>query len=245
VDLDWPSYGAGRTRGAPWFLLSALALAAAGFRVLMHGTNEFSGGMTVAQGLDAIGVAPAASPGEACPLLAETRFAYLPIAILCPAMAGLLGVRRLLGLRSPVNTVCRLLDPADAPASVDGVFHPPYIETHLAAAELLGRARLLVLKGGGGEAERNPRRPVPAHIWAAGHGRSEILLPALAQGEPDAAEPDFAALWQGDVRHEETEARIVGTIALGLLAMDRGGDAEAWQVWRDRHGFAGALTRRA
>ena len=28
VDLDWPSYGAGRTRGAPWFLLAALALAA-------------------------------------------------------------------------------------------------------------------------------------------------------------------------------------------------------------------------
>ncbi len=26
VALDWPSYGAGRTRGAPWFLLSALAL---------------------------------------------------------------------------------------------------------------------------------------------------------------------------------------------------------------------------
>src|ERR1700723_814098 len=24
VELDWPSYGAGRTRGAPWFLLSAL-----------------------------------------------------------------------------------------------------------------------------------------------------------------------------------------------------------------------------
>src|SRR3954470_17609861 len=29
VDLDWPSYGAGRTRGAPWFLLAALALALA------------------------------------------------------------------------------------------------------------------------------------------------------------------------------------------------------------------------
>src|SRR5215470_5963832 len=30
IDLDWPSYGAGRTRGAPWFLLAALALARAG-----------------------------------------------------------------------------------------------------------------------------------------------------------------------------------------------------------------------
>ncbi|MFC7544335.1 hypothetical protein ACFQU2_39705 [Siccirubricoccus deserti] len=40
VELDWPSYGAGRTRGAPWFLLAALALGRAGHRVLMHGSNE-------------------------------------------------------------------------------------------------------------------------------------------------------------------------------------------------------------
>src|SRR4051794_30576218 len=39
VALDWPSYGAGRTRGEPWFLLAALALAHAGFPVLMHGSN--------------------------------------------------------------------------------------------------------------------------------------------------------------------------------------------------------------
>src|ERR1700722_9341240 len=37
VDLDWPSYGAGRTRGAPGFLLAALALARSGVTVLMHG----------------------------------------------------------------------------------------------------------------------------------------------------------------------------------------------------------------
>src|SRR3984957_16982070 len=46
VDLDWPSYGAGRTRGAPWFLLSALALARAGTTVVMHGSNDFSAGIT-------------------------------------------------------------------------------------------------------------------------------------------------------------------------------------------------------
>jgi anthranilate phosphoribosyltransferase len=245
VDLDWPSYGAGRTRGAPWFLLAALALAASGFRVLMHGTNEFSGGMTVEEGLAALGMAPCGSVEAAVEAVEGVRFAYLPIGVLCPGVARLLGVRRLLGLRSPINTMARLLDPGDAPASVDGVFHPPYIEVHLAAAELLGRPRLLVLKGGGGEAERNPRRSVPAHIWAAEHGRTELLLPSLASGEADPGEPDFAALWRGEQRHAETEARVVGTIALGLLAMGRGGDAEAWQIWRDRHGFADALTRRA
>src|ERR1700709_520145 len=57
VDLDWPSYGAGRTRGAPWFLLSALALARSGITVLMHGSNDFSSGIPVEDGLAALGVA--------------------------------------------------------------------------------------------------------------------------------------------------------------------------------------------
>ncbi len=69
----------------------------------------------------------------------------------------------------------------DAPASVDGVFHPPYIAVHLGASVLLGRHRLLVVKGGGGEAERNPSKPMMAHLLSAA-GRSELELPALLPG---------------------------------------------------------------
>lgn len=236
VDLDWPSYGAGRTRGAPWFLLAALALAASGYRVLMHGTNAFSGGMSVTQALALLGLSPAQSADDARRLLEAGGFAYIPVQALCARIDELLGVRRVLGLRSPINTVARLLDPGDAPAGVDGVFHPPYIETHLSAAEILGRPRLLVLKGGGGEAERNPRRSVAVHLWVAGRGRAEQVLAPLPLGEPDLQEPDLAALWRGEQRHEETEGRIVATIALGLLAMGRGGDAEARQIWQDRPG---------
>ena len=235
VDLDWPSYGAGRTRGAPWFLLAALALAASGVRVLMHGSNEFSGGMTVPQALERLGLAPAESALQAGLMLSEGNFAYLPIACLCPPVAHLLGLRRLFGLRSPINTVARLLDPADAAAGVDGVFHPPYIETHLATAELLGRPRLLVLKGGGGEAERNPSRPVAAHLWVHGLGRQSLALPAVEGfADPGGGEPDVAQVWQGTVAAPAFEARIVGTIALGLLALGRGGDAEARAIWQAR-----------
>jgi anthranilate phosphoribosyltransferase len=242
IDLDWPSYGAGRTRGAPWFLLSALALAGAGFRVLMHGSNEFSGGITVTQALASLGQSPASTIDDACQQLAVAGFAYVPADVLCPTLAELLGVRRLLGLRSPINTVARLLNPGDAPAGVDGVFHPPYIETHLSAAELLGRQRLLVLKGGGGEAERNPRRSVAAHLWVAGKGRAEHMLPPLPLEEGPSPEPDLAAIWRGEQRHAETEARIVATIALGLLAMGRGGDSEAAHIWNERSGRSSHAT---
>ncbi len=236
VDLDWPSYGAGRTRGAPWFLLAALALAASGTRVLMHGTNAFTGGMSVAEALARLGREPARSVEDAQARLERDRFAYLPIELLCPPLAELLGLRRLLGLRSPMNTVARLLDPARAPAGVDGVFHPPYIEVHLEAAERLGRPRLLVLKGGGGEAERTPHRPVTAHLWSAGTGRSELLLPALTTAAPQReAEPDIAAIWQGTAQDADIEARVHATIALGLLATGQGSDRHAPQIWATRH----------
>jgi anthranilate phosphoribosyltransferase len=232
ADLDWPSYGAGRTRGAPWFLLSALALAAAGVRVLMHGTNEFTGGITVPDALVRLGMSPSGSGDDAVARLERDHFAYLPAAVLSPALANLLGLRRLLGLRSPLNTVARLLDPAHAPAGVDGVFHPPYIETHLAVAERLGRPRLLVLKGGGGEAERNPAKPVSVQLWTRAKGRQEVLLPASFQGDMGGDEPDIADIWLGRVRHAGIEARIIATIEMAALAMGR--DLDAAAVWRDR-----------
>ncbi len=232
ADLDWPSYGAGRTRTAPWFLLAALALADSGVRILMHGTNEFTGGLTVTDALLRLGLTPATNAAEAAARLDRDRFAYLPVAALSPMLAHLLGLRRLLGLRSPLNTVARLLDPAGAPAGVDGVFHPPYIETHLAVAERLARPRLLVLKGGGGEVERNPRKPVAAHLWTAQHGRHTLALPAFWNADPDIEEPDIAAIWRGDVRHAETEARIAATIELAILALDR--QADPWAIWHSR-----------
>src|SRR5919202_6715348 len=105
VDLDWPSYGAGRTRAAPWYLLAALALARGGRRVVMHGTNEFSAGTGVPEALAALGLRPAADRADALRRLDSTGFAYLPLAAMSPALARLLAFRRLLGLRSPLNTV--------------------------------------------------------------------------------------------------------------------------------------------
>jgi anthranilate phosphoribosyltransferase len=244
ADLDWPSYGAGRTRGAPWFLLAALALARAGFRVVMHGSNDFSAGMTVTQGLAALGLSPCPDRMTAASALQTQRFAYLPLATLAPEIDRLLGLRRLFGLRSPVNTVARLLNPAEAPAGVDGVFHPPYIDVHLGVAERLGRQRLLVLKGGGGEAERVPLKAALAHLWDRDRAaRVELALPAVTGLAPLSPPEDtpglFAAVWQGAAAPPTVVATIEATIALGLLALGRAGtpghaDDAARAVWNDR-----------
>lgn len=241
VQLDWPSYGAGRTRGEPWFLLAALALAAAGVTTLMHGSNEFSQGTAVEAGLAALGLPIARSREEAAAELARTRFAYLPLAALSPALDRLLTLRNLLGLRSPINTVVRLINPFDAPYAVGGVFHPAYIEVHLGAAERLGRHRLAVVKGGGGEAERNPAKPIAVHLWDVVAGRAELLLP------PAPLPGDAGTLieaWRDGTGPGAATARA--TIALALLALGRAhdpdsADQQADTVWADRlrvHEFA-------
>lgn len=244
VDLDWPSYGSGRTRGAPWYLLAALALSRAGHRVLMHGSNEFTRGTTAGDGLAALGMHPARDPAEAAAMVARTGFAYLPLAALSPALDAMLGLRHLLGLRSPLNTAARLLNPFDAAAGVDGVFHPPYVELHLAAAERLGRTRLAVVKGGGGEAERGPAKAVAAHLFDRAEGRAELLLPPLG---PAAGAADLARVWRGDDEDAAPGevATVRGTIALGLLALGvartaEEADGRAAEVWAGRHAMAGA-----
>lgn len=134
-------------------------------------------------------------------------------------------MRRLFGLRSPVNTVARLLNPADAPCGIDGVFHPPYIDVHLGVAERMNRRRLLVLKGGGGEAERVPLKPSTAALWDRDNRRLEFALPAVEGLRPHPPVADtpagFAAVWTGDIAPETPLATIRATIALALLAIGR------------------------
>nr|WP_321983130.1 glycosyl transferase family protein [uncultured Lichenicoccus sp.] len=253
VDLDWPSYGAGRTRGAPWFLLAAFALAQSGLRILMHGSNEFSGGLSVDRVLPALGLAACLDARMVEMSLEGSGFAYWPVAAMAPAVAHCLGMRRLFGLRSPVNTVARLLDPANAGASVDGVFHPPYIALHLGVAALLERPALLVLKGGGGEAERPPGKATAVHLHYAGEPAREMLLPALQapgpRGDPGS---DSTALmlrvWHArgipDAEISTPVATVVGTIAMALLALRRhetpeAADLAAREIWSARRAKPG------
>src|SRR3712207_9438364 len=90
----------------------------------MHGSNEFSRGTPVPEAMAALGLRPAADCADALRQLDAGGFAYLPLAAMSPGLDRLLKLRALLGLRSPVNTAARLLDPFDAGAGVDGVFHP-------------------------------------------------------------------------------------------------------------------------
>ena len=176
VDLDWPCYAAGRTRGAPWFLHAARQVADAGNRVLLHGWNGPD--QKVRDGLSQLGIRVATTPDQVEHALVKNGIAYAPLEHLAPSLFKLLSLREVLGLRSCINTVCRMLNPAGAPSSVQGVFHPSYRLLQSDAARLLGWSNLTVIKGGGGEFERHPGKDVAAFGLRNG-ADWEGVLPAL------------------------------------------------------------------
>jgi anthranilate phosphoribosyltransferase len=204
VDLDWPSYADGRTRGAAHFLQAAKLIAQSGKRVLLHGLPGGPGREAIGEGLAETGIPITDTEGATRAALDTGGIAFVPTTRLAPGIARLLSLRGILGLRSPINTVARLLNPFDAAAGVDGVFHPPYIHVHLEASKRLNRTRLAVLKGGGGEAERRPEKPITVHLLR-GQTVEEMLFPALCAADADEA--------------VQARATVQATVALGLLAL--------------------------
>lgn len=238
--LDWPSYAAGRSRGLPWFLLSARLVASAGFPVLIHGWNSHQSAVaSVRCALAAVGISQAKNLHQAGEMVDQRGLVYLPLEILSPAAMDLLRLRDVLGLRSAINTVLRVHNPADAGASVQGVFHPPYRELQADACALLGQQNMTVLKGGGGEFECHPSKDVALFGLRNGISWTGAATPRtedvrrLSDADPDPA--DLVRLWRGEIDDPFATAIVVGTAALALGTL---GCADpqilAEALWMDR-----------
>ncbi len=241
--VDWPSYAAGRTRGLPWFLLSARLIAQAGLPVLIHGQNSHQATRaSVRDALPLAGIAEARDMSDAAALIARDGIAYLPLSAFSPQAEALLRLRDVLGLRSAVNTALRCLNPAGAECSVQGVFHPPYRGLQTDAGTLLQQPRQCVIKGGGGEFERHPTKEVELHLQQAGETHL-LTAPALLDETrrlADEHEPSaIAALWAGTLQDPFAEAVVTGTAAIALLTTGRvktldAAQAEARRLWEAR-----------
>lgn len=244
--LDWPSYAAGRSRGLPWFLLSARLVAMAGEPVLLHGWNSHQSPVaSVRDALDAAGIGVAQDMQDAAALMERNRIAYLPLEHFAPRALDLLRLREVLGLRSAVNTVMRVLNPARARASVQGVFHPPYRELQADACALLGLQAMTVIKGGGGEFERHPGKEIALFGLRAGEpwtAQAPGLVDEtrrLADTAPDPA--DLGRLWSGESDDPFATGIVLGTAELALATLGYPQPrAFATDLWTRRHSASAA-----
>jgi len=155
--------------------LLALLLAQEGAQVLVHGPMHDAGRVSTAEifhdlGLpvviDAAGIADAWSRRE--PVFISTDH-------LCPPLARLLEVRRVVGLRNSGHTMAKLLQPCGKGSTLRVVNH-----THPEYASMLTgflahtRADAMLMRGTEGEPVADPRRAPKLDVFIDGQARADL-----------------------------------------------------------------------
>jgi anthranilate phosphoribosyltransferase len=182
--------------------LLALLLKRYGVPVLLHGPageGPDFGRVATAAVLGELGVEPAMSVTDAQQRLDNEGIAYAPIAVLAPALAGLLALRRRMDLRGSAHTLAKLIDPFHgAGFRVISISHPEYLapmRDFLAAS----RADALLLRGTEGEPFANPRRQPQLEWFEAGVSsvlfEPEIGTPATLSALPATIDAVSTAKW--------------------------------------------------
>ena len=243
VDLDWSSYS-GKKRQLPWFLLSTQLLASNGIRIFMQGTEGHTAGRVYSHAaLLSLGVPIAKNLQEAADHIRNSNFAFLPLAHLSPKLQELIDFKSILGLRSPINTFGRMVNPFSATHEIQTVFHPNYRDIHRDTAKLLGQKHMAVFKGEGGEVERRPQKPVLVQSLHNGV-LSEEEWPALLPEDNIKVDKSMdlkrlKKVWSGEEKDTYATAAVTGTTAIVLRLIGRANspvDAtnQAEKMWTSR-----------
>lgn len=242
VDVDWSTY-AGKKRQLPWFLLSALVLAENGVSVYMHGAKGHTAGRIYIQDvLSLFGLAPCLNWQHVSEQLQQRNFAFMSISQLAPKMAEIIELRSIFGLRSPVHTLCRMLNPLHAKHCIDGVFHPAYAPMHQKTSAILGVENSLTIRGDGGEAEMRPDSDCEIRWVKNGELTEQNWLRIYEQRVVKDAELEIEKLlqlWRGDIEHEYGHGAVISTLAATLVLLNKSDSQNnaidlASQMWQQR-----------
>ncbi len=126
---------------------SAFVVAAAGGKVAKHGGRSVSSSSGAADVLEALGANIMLSPEQVAACLAETGFGFMFAPNHHSAMKHVAPVRREMGVRTLFNILGPLTNPAGAPNTLMGVFHPDLVGILVRVMQRLGAERVLVVHG--------------------------------------------------------------------------------------------------
>ncbi len=237
-----PSYNGARKLPNLTALL-ALLLAREGLPVLVHGPLTEPARVATAEVFSALGLPIAHGLAGITQAWQRGEPVFVPTEALCPALARLLQVRRVVGLRNSGHTVSKLLHPLMSPgaaaqnagAVTRAVFrvvnhtHPEYAEI---LSEFLqqSRADALLLRGTEGEPVADTRRTPRMEVFLAGvpqpalgvPGREGALIPLPelpVDGELGATTAYIQAVMHGQRAVPESIAQQVLCIVRALAPL--------------------------
>ena len=126
---------------------AAFVVAAAGGKVAKHGGRSVSSSSGAADVLEALGANIMLSPEQVAACIEETGFGFMFAPNHHTAMKHVAPVRREMGVRTIFNILGPLTNPAGAPNTLMGVFHPDLVGILVRVMQRLGAERVLVVHG--------------------------------------------------------------------------------------------------
>jgi anthranilate phosphoribosyltransferase len=126
---------------------AAFVAAAAGARVAKHGGRSVSSQSGSADVLEALGVNVALTPEQVGLSLREVGLGFMFAPNHHPAMKYAAPVRKELGMRTILNILGPLTNPAGAPNQVMGVFHPDLVGIQARVLKMLGSRHVMTVHG--------------------------------------------------------------------------------------------------
>ncbi|SIQ72026.1 anthranilate phosphoribosyltransferase [Aromatoleum tolulyticum] len=136
--------------GANTFNISTTTIfvaAAAGARVAKHGGRSVSSKSGAADVLEALGVKLGVTPEQVAASIEATGIGFMFAPAHHSAMKNVAPVRREMGVRTIFNILGPLTNPAGAPNTLMGVFHPDLVGIQARVMERLGAKHVLVVYG--------------------------------------------------------------------------------------------------
>ena len=136
--------------GANTFNISTTTIfvaAAAGARVAKHGGRGVSSRSGAADVIEALGVNLELTPAQVAECIEATGIGFMYAPAHHSAMKNVAAVRREMGVRTLFNILGPLTNPASAPNTLMGVFHPDLVGIQARVMQRLGANHVLVVHG--------------------------------------------------------------------------------------------------
>ncbi|MDZ4278208.1 MAG: hypothetical protein U1B78_03615, partial [Dehalococcoidia bacterium] len=197
--------------------------------VLMHGERDMppKHGVAVGDVLDALGVPTDLAPEAVERGIEETGIGYLRQERFAPDLFAIKWLREEIALRSPLNMVEKIYDPAGAPYHLVGLTHLPYLDKLGDALSRMGFRKSAVVQGLEGNEDLPTNRAARVIEFESdgqgGASKREYRLDAKEYGLTPATAQDLAPGEAGGRPTAERSAQLTLDVLRG----------EASDAWRD------------
>ena len=158
--------------------MSALVASSCGQRIAKHGNRAVSSKSGAADFFENLGINIMAQPEQTAKLIEKTNFGFLMAPVYHSAMRFAASVRKVLGIKTIMNILGPLLNPAGAEYEVLGVYSTSLLKDYAKAAKALGAKRVMVVCSRDGYDEISPLVPTDVYqIDENGNENQYVIKP--------------------------------------------------------------------